>query len=140
MILPDNGLPRFVNAVARTLFVQAWADWQERHGPGYPMGCELMEVAPETPVEAYYAAGRLIHLFEEENKKPWYIIATDAREKLRTGDDADIELGYYVAMTSLGHGVRWEDNHQALDVEYPDFEFTYYDLAEKDYPIPEEPA
>ena len=139
MILPDNGLPKFVNAVARTLFVQAWASWQEEHGPGYPMGCELMEAAPETPVEAYYAAGRLISKFEEKNKKSWYLIAADARKKVRTGDDADTELGYYVAQTSLSAGVRWEDNHEPLNVEYPYFDFTYLDLDEKDYPIPEEP-
>lgn len=133
----------FRDYVARTLFVTAWADWMEQYGPGTPgMGCELMTAAPETPVYVYEAADKLIALLEEKIA-PLEVIFERARETWTDERPASAfidELAYCLTMSSLGHGVGWEDYNDYFEGcrGLVHFEYTYFDLDENDYPIPAE--
>lgn len=130
----------FRDYVARTLFVQAWADWMDRYGPGAPgMGCELMNEAPETPEYVYNYADTLIGKLEF-NIAPLEEIFERARKTWthKRPDSSFIdELAYSLTMSSLGHGVGWEDYNDHFEGCRGDvyFEFSYFDLDDKDYPI-----
>ena len=125
--------------VARTLFVQAWADWEEQYGSRNLMGCELMNEAPESPEEAYDAADRLIPQFGDLET-----LLTRAAEVWRPnrggGGTMVEELAYCLTMQALGHGVGWRDYQEPFDGWHPPvhFESSYFDLNEKDYPIPDQ--
>jgi hypothetical protein len=132
--------------VARTLFVTAWADWTDQYGKGTPgMGAELMDVAPKTPVYAYEAADKLIKDYEEICRCSWTDLFARAflAEHVEKEEATDIvklarEFGYCLTMEALGHGVSWEDSHAKFYRGHVYFEFTYFDLDEKIYPIPKE--
>src|SRR3546814_14997475 len=52
-----------IDEMARTLWVLAWADAEEEHGGRAYPGTNLMDVAPETPPEAWDAANQLVGQF-----------------------------------------------------------------------------
>lgn len=121
---------RIIAAMARTLFVCAWADSEESAGRSYGHGCDLMDVAPETSEEAkqeaYFLAGKVAQL----NDKSLLLLIIDAAkadgiphpEKYIEDEYAD-GFGYCIAMQSLGHGVAWTDSHAAFGLKLPHAEF-----------------
>jgi len=125
-----------VNAMARAMFVCAWADEEEEKGISHG-GEELMDVAPETPEDAIHQAWRLVGHFEVLNKTNMaslFVRAMIADGKLTKEDwtyeelDAASErwasdFGHYLAMRALGHGVAWEDDHANCGIVYPHFEY-----------------
>jgi hypothetical protein len=123
----------FRDYVARTLFVQAWADWVEQYGDHYAPGTDLMTAAPETPEYALFEEkiAPLEEIFERA-RKTW----TGKRRESAFID----ELAYSLTMSSLGHGVGWEDYNDHFEGcrGLVHFEFTYYDLDDENYPIPVE--
>lgn len=132
----------FRDEVARTLFVTAWADWMDQYGPGTPgMGAELMDCAPETPEYVYEKADELISRLEKEIA-PLEVLFERARAtwegKSPRGSFLG-ELAYCLTMASLGHGVGWTDYHDEFEGHRGlwHFEFTYYDLDDENYPIPD---
>lgn len=120
-----NLWPREVlDMIARTLFVTAWADEEERAGRGYP-GQDLMDVAPETPPEAAQAAMELMKAFELLNKDgfPELLAKTLRAGKLEDSLKNREEFGYLLAMQALGHGVGLGDEFGDHGLEVPDIEF-----------------
>jgi hypothetical protein len=115
-------------AMARALFVSAWADCEERGGRTYP-GMELYEVAPETPPEAYRAAAQLIIDFERANRKDLDAMYRRALETAGLQDGAAVrkDFGYLTAMQALGHGVAWFNHYPDHGLEIPSIEFLVDD-------------
>jgi len=133
----------FRDYVARTLFVQAWADWMDQYGPGCPgNGCELMNEAPETPAYVYKSADELIALLQTKIAPLEEIFERARKTWTRKRPDSAFidELAYSLTMSSLGHGVGWEDYNDHFEGcrGLVHFEFTYFDLDEETYPIPAE--
>ena len=133
-----------IESMARTLFVLAWANEEEEAGrsPGGP-GEDLMNCAPETPVEALCAAHRLVGMIEERNglnihSIAWFAAKSDGLDPW--GEDEGVSeefastFGHYVAMQATGSGVQWSDYHEEVVIslacqeprglDIPDFEFN----------------
>jgi hypothetical protein len=114
-----------VDSVARTLWVTAWADWMEEQGER--LHGELFNQAPKTPRQAQDAARKLVKKVESMNKMKiddLYEAAANAEgHHSRMPDEED--FGYSIAMSSLGHGVSWEDDHPDIGIKYPNVEFMY---------------
>lgn len=142
--------------MAKTFFACAWADYQEEFGEGIGMGAEIMDEIPDNyPVSAYDAADHLIKAMERINGATIESIFEICRAEPgnhRREPDED-EFGYCMAMQAMGHGVGWDDNHPGLFhesgwkgkegyrpqiFETPRIEFSYFDLPDSEYPIPNE--
>ncbi len=139
-------------SIRRTLFVCAWANWQDEEGwtDGYPSGQDLMDVAPD-------AADHFAEVVDEHGEE-WSdgparldaaaVVIMDAIEKavadaghtdvslwidLTTGGDDELidTLAHYFTMEGLGHGVSWSDSHDdhGIDIGYHEEVFTCYDIA-----------
>ena len=124
-----------INAMARAIFVCAWADEEEENGNAHS-GEELMDAAPETPEDAIHQAWRLAGQFEALNHSTipaMFVHALRVDSKLASdweGDDFEevekrwaSDFGHYLAMRALGHGVAWEDDHRDPGFTYPNFEY-----------------
>ena len=125
-----------LDAIARTLWVCHWVDEHENrrenddsHELPWSAGSKYEEVAPETPAAAYIDAARLVGQIEARNSLQ--IDACWARALTRDGTEWDLlddedtakskeEFGHCIAMTGLGSGVSWMDNHEDYDLEVPE--------------------
>jgi len=134
--------------MARAFFACAWADYSEQIGPHYPMGCEIMDEMPEEiDPAATKAAQDLAECLEKRHDgAPLAQIYRDAVEL--AGDDGDRDkspemFGHYAAMGAMGHGVSLHDAFGRTAAEFVGthdcyMEFSYYDLDDEKYPIPED--
>ncbi len=119
-------------SMARTLFVCAWADAIEEAGRARSGG-DFMADAPATPEEALKAAKKLAALFRKENGVDMAELLKRATEAdpydfdFEDPDEDDLEylrtFGHYMAMSALGHGVCWDDDHATFEVKEPHFEY-----------------
>jgi hypothetical protein len=111
----DNS-DEIIDAMARAFFVSAWADAQEEAGESFS-GMELMDVAPETPNEAYDFAFEKFQEIEAANA------GLNLGSFLPPGEEEgafDVnEFGHYLAMESMGHGVGWSDSHEDHGLNIP---------------------
>ena len=105
-----------IEGAAKAFFVPAWAVYQDEIGGENPgPGGNWMDIAPEPPKAAYDAARRFIHQVAAENG---FVRGSDMLQSVAIQDgavpDAEYaeELGYYLVMQSLGHGVSWADDHE----------------------------
>lgn len=135
-----------IESAARTIFVQHWADQcicgsdaedcrnggesnpdfdpkakHRENGDGHPPGTNLMDVAPETSTHARKAAKDLIQTIEKMNREKIHVLYKQAEKmkghrKAPTPDD----FGYSIAMSALGHGVSWKDDHPEAGIKIPD--------------------
>lgn len=120
--------------IARTLFVAGYADFCEENDCGNKPrpGGDWFNTAPKTPAEFTPMAFRLIGAFEERNQSALIaIFASACRENNISFETPPKEFveqyGYYLAMSSLGHGVSWTDDHEphfmsGKEVSYPMFD------------------
>ncbi len=134
-----------INAMARALFVQWWATWADGHTQAtgerlYPMGCELYDHAPETPASAFREAAYLAGYVSALNGVDLFRLARNAAIKDGVLDTNSLpdkyweDMGFYIAMQCLGHGVSWLDDHadpewkllSYYDVDFYDDGFAYY--------------
>jgi len=137
------------DAMARTMFVSAWADREEECGRSHP-GQELAEVAPPgTPDAAVAAADRLVEDMERANGgldlDTLFRLAVLADEKDKAaragkpfvraeaealfGDGGlAAEFGSDLAMEALGTGVSWFDDHARFEMQVPYARFDEADL------------
>ncbi len=112
----------FMDAAARALWVQAWADAAEEQGE--TLSGELMDQAPETPPEAKQAAKELAVALEQSNGPLSQLWDKAATAKGKHSRDPTVEdFGHYLAMGALGHGVSWEDDHPDVGIKLPSMEF-----------------
>ncbi len=120
-----------IAAMARTLFVTAWADREEEEGRSLGR-CELMHVAPSTEPEAGAAALRLVGRYEQANGMSLICIYAQAcrADDIDQNDHENARLfGHYLAAQALGIGVSWFDDHARFPLQVPSFEF-YLDPTE----------
>lgn len=114
-----------IEAAARAVYVQAWANYMEESGGHIEHGIDLMDQAPKTPTVATKWARELVKTMEKFNKRKIeriYIAA--AKEPGRHEKEATPEdFGHYTAMESLGHGVGWGDSHPNHGFRVPSSEF-----------------
>lgn len=130
-----------IEGMARAFFVCEWSDNEERAGRlNYPSGTELMDVAPETPRGAYDAAQRFAEHLEAANRTSLSVILWNASRADGNDPWADYkipdsyarDLGHYLAMQAMGHGVSWFDDHARFEIKVPYFEPHAFDF-ELDY-------
>lgn len=131
MLTPNKDNP-FLASMARTLWVLAYADCVEEEEHTWSqdpliasIGEDWMNVAPETPQEAFDMAFMLLGHFEAANKTSWPCIVAKAFEPegLNINDSKLLDsFGHYAVMSCLGHGVSWEDDHEDVGIVYPDTE------------------
>ena len=138
-------------AMARALFVCAWADAMEEAGK-LPGQCELMDVAPETSFQALDEAKKLYFDIEQANDvhldefvPPGYTVGGNAadeyvlpgfvpcedgnleEEELQLWDTEQARLfGHYLAMEALGHGVSWADDNDDHGLKVPNIDPYIY--------------
>lgn len=135
------------NSIARTLFVSGYADFCEendcgrRPGPGG----DWSNTAGKTPAEFNLMAYRLIGAFEQMNGASLIcVFASACREnsvEFKTPPQEFVtQYGHYMAMSSMGHGVSWTDDHEPhfmsdREVSYPMFDpnehFDYERFVER---------
>lgn len=142
--------------MAKTFFATAWADYQDEYGDGIGAGQEIMDLIPKPyPQSAYDAADKLIAGLEKLNGVSLETIFETCRDEPGEHErepDED-EFGYCMAMQAMGYGAGWDDNHPSMFhargltghsdyrkkwFDVPHLEYTYFDLPEGDYPIPNE--
>jgi len=131
---PNRDNP-FLVAMARALWVNAFADCVEetennwnQDPPTVTCGADWMDVAPETPPEAFDMAFMLLGRFEAANRLSWpCIIAKAFKPEGLDVDDSELldTFGHYVVQSCLGSGVSWEDDHENVGLEYPRTEACY---------------
>lgn len=118
-------------AIARTMFVTAWADEMEEQGKSFAPQQEIMSVAPSTPSVAIKEAYRFVGALENQNHM---MISTlihqaakadgltiDSMEESQLAEYAR-EFGHYMSMEAMGHGVSWFDDHKEFKINIPDYE------------------
>lgn len=143
-----------INAAARAIFVQWWADQCacgsdaencRLEGDGDPdwdptldhtpndEGGELMDYALETPDVAVEAAKMLFTTIEGINRKPLLELYDEAaaNPSEHRKDPTREDFGHYIAMSAIGHGVAWDDDHPTRGIEGPELRF-YGDSYEVD--------
>lgn len=132
-----------VEAMARTLFVAAWADYHEERGKTFTG--ELMNQAPPTPAvflhAAYYLAGRV----EQGNTRSLFFLLRDAKgaDKKRTllqltkEDEKELtpefarEFGSDLAMMLMGTGVSWFDDHEKFNLKMPLVSWSHLEFPDE---------
>ena len=119
-----------LDAMARAMFVSAWAERQEERGK--LLHGDIMDLAPRTSAEAKRAALRLEGRFEQLNPgglSALLYMAAKADGMDPYTDNTVIateyaqEFGHYLAMQALGSGVSWFDSHARFEMNFPHIEF-----------------
>lgn len=118
----------FIESLARTFWVCAYADWWDNEGddsdPHASNGEDWMNETPDTPDEARHLAHEFCEILAKKNNisidmllykilNQSYAIPDDYENSF--ADD----FGHYVAMEALGHGVSWEDDHPPHKLKLP---------------------
>lgn len=127
-----------IEAMARTLWGSAWADYQEQVLGRPPRG-EILDLAPDTPLEvtlaAYYFAGQL----KQANSRNMHFLLRDAfaadlkrpiTEHDVLSDEYAREFGSDLAMMLIGSGVSWFDDHEKFELRMPLVEWNYMCLSQ----------
>lgn len=113
-----------IAAMARTLWVNAWADNEELQGRSTGGGGD----APSPPPEAFSAAQLLAGKIEATNKVDLDAVYDGLVDQAyavgvpATVDDLET-FGHYLVMEALGHGVAWDDHNLPHGLQIPLFEF-----------------
>lgn len=127
-MLPSSRLTSTIaNSIARALFVSAYADYSEEVGNSAPAGADWNDIAPVTPAKAVLEAYRLIGAFEQINGASLLAIFNQACianniDFQKVPEKFAKNYGFYIAMSSLGHGVSWTDDHNAYSISGKDIQ------------------
>jgi hypothetical protein len=127
--------------IARTLFVTAWADREERNKVSHSQE-NLSDIAPATPEEFLFDAYRLVGHFEAANgmsliccfRRAWVAdhplapppLTPEAELWLSAPEDYLRDYGHCLTMQSLGSGVARTDDHEDYGARHPRWE-SYLD-------------
>lgn len=131
----------FLYGAARAFFMTAFADYvededREDDGHEYPHpgpGGDWADVTPEPPPNAYALAGELwAGLYALNGKAGPYTLANNAEAADGAPIDAE-EFGHYLAMTAMGHGVSWFDDHKDFPLEVPHIECSLFTFDPEAY-------
>lgn len=112
-----------LDGMARAFFVDDWARFQEEEGEGIPAGVELLSWAPATSDEAFSHAFDYAQRLKNENEQSLIKLFSEACEadsnaKFNNNQHAR-EFGHYLAMSAMGHGVSWFDDHARFEINIP---------------------
>ena len=124
MTKSENPKSTFVRAFARYLFLQAWADRNDRNAEDGKRhvrvsGRRIEDVAPKsTPAEFTQKAKELTIKLEVMNKVPLEAILAKAGGGRVAGSVAR-DFGAAMAMMVTGTGVSWFDDHPEFPLKYP---------------------
>jgi hypothetical protein len=114
---------QIIQAMARALFVSAWASKQEEKGRSFS-GRDIMDEAPRTNVAAKKAAMDLADRISLMNgSRTLQQLFMDAVSV--GGSNDPFAFGHYLAMQSLGSGVSWFDDNPEFPLNLPLIEFYY---------------
>lgn len=110
---------------ADALFKSSWADFQEEQGESFA-GIEILDVAPATPQEVKSFADRKVSEIEAANGISFDSFVPPGEQE---GSFDPWELGWYLGMQYLGHGVSWSDDHEdhGLQIPYGEFAIMEHD-------------
>ena len=109
-----------LRGIEDALWLPAWADAMEEAGERSPRNI-TRETADPMPA-AVSAAARLVAR-EMQSLNDAGLTDLWRRASEADGREADPEqLGYYLTMQALGHGVSWEDDHRPFKVKLPRME------------------
>jgi hypothetical protein len=134
---PEQVTEAMTDAMARAFHVCAWADAREERGMQFPPQTKIEEVAPETSAAAKKHALEIAKEIVELNRLSLFdlakkaMIADTGESNPAISEETAHELGWYMGMESLGHGVSWMDDHEDFGLELPLTEF-YPDFSSKD--------
>lgn len=144
-----------LEGMARALWISAYMEFignlheeglstdqiEERGFPVAGGGENWDVVAPDTPIDAEKAAHALAAAYAAANKVEdvtdilvWAIQADIAVKPTELDDDYAELFGHYLAMSALGHGVSWFDDHEDFDLKTPDIA-TYFDGDDFDFSL-----
>jgi hypothetical protein len=108
---------------ADALFKSAWAEFEEEQGTSFS-GMEILDVAPDTPQDVKSFASRKISEIESANSISLDSFVPPGEQE---GSFDPWELGWYLGMQYLGHGVSWMDDHEDHGLKIPSGEFSILD-------------
>jgi hypothetical protein len=134
---PEQVAETMTEAMAKAFHVCAWADAREERGMHFPPQTKIDQVAPETSEEAKAHAQQIAKQIVEMNKLSLFDLAQKAvaadtgKARPAISEDTAHELGWYMGMQSLGHGVSWMDDHADFGLELPLTEF-YPDFTDEE--------
>lgn len=115
-----------ITAMARALFVQAYASREEEAGRGIGPGEDWTDHAPPTTAAAWYAAEKLGNAIEKLNliglNTLYGACAAYYPSEHRVEPQPD-DFGFYLAMQSVGSGLAWADDHPDPGLRVPRTEF-----------------
>lgn len=115
------------DAAARSLFVSAWADNEDREGRGYP-GQDLFDVAPDTSEEARTAAADLFKSVETMNRQPIEALYQQALRNAGLKDSSRLRdrFAHDMAFQALGSGVGLSDDFRDHGIKVPSIEVLLF--------------
>ena len=106
-----------LRGIEDALWLPAWASAVDELGERTPRHI-TRETADPAPRDVARAARLIAQRIERDNQAS--LAALHARASAADGRDADPEeLGYYLTMQALGHGVGWTDDHAPFQVVLP---------------------
>lgn len=118
-----------IDSMARTLWVNAWADWNESYGKVNTSGKELMDIAPRTPKRAALMAALLLGRFVRANGDwgVWWVVKLASEAEGIEWEEVCAgwhnlwlrDLGHCLVMMALGSGVSWFDDHAEFELVIP---------------------
>jgi hypothetical protein len=143
LILPSSKLTGVIaTSIARALFVSAYADHSEDVGKNAPAGSNWYDIAPATPAKAVLEAYRLIGAFEQINGASLLAIFNQACvansvDFQKVPEKFAKDYGFYIAMSSLGHGVSWTDDHNDYSISGKDIKHPFRENEDYDFKMEE---
>lgn len=113
-----------IEGATDAFFGSAWMEFEEEQGRSLSQ-MEILDVMPTPPPEAQKAAEDLISEIERQNKIDFdmAVLPGETQEPGERDPKEDYNLGFYLAMEALGHGVSWSDDHEPHGLEIPWKEF-----------------
>jgi hypothetical protein len=109
-----------LNGILEAMWLTAWANAEEEAGRRLPRNI-TMETAPPPPASAKKIAKEYAKALAAVNGGRLSGIYDRASVYEKGHVDAR-ELGYYLTMQGMGHGVSWDDSHNAFPVNLPSTE------------------
>lgn len=102
--------------IATILWGCSWADHVEECGCQSLSGCEITDVMPTVPQEAWDMADKLIAVVEAKHgcsvdELYEQALANETEETGSADPESEERFGECIAYEAMGHGVSWADDH-----------------------------